>query len=56
LNSFIKQNLWDEARIFTSNKNINHPLSIDAPTPEGVITNTFKIGDNTLNIIENTCQ
>lgn len=53
INSFIQQNLWDEARIFTSTKIINHSKSIDAPNPEGNLIATHQIGDNSLNIIEN---
>jgi len=53
LNSFIRQNLWDEARIFTGNKVINSKNSITAPTIEGNLTQTFAIGDNRLDIFEN---
>lgn len=53
LNSFIQQNLWDEARIFTSTKAINHPESIDAPNLEGKLIATHQIGDNSLSLLEN---
>ncbi len=53
LHHFINQNLWDEARIFTSSTIINHPNSIDAPSPKGQLINTYQIGDNTLRVIDN---
>ncbi len=56
INSFIQQNLWDEARIFTSKKTINHPKSIAAPSPEGMLMATHQIGDNSLSVIENLDQ
>ena len=54
LHHFIEQNLWDEARVFTSSKIMNHPQSIDAPNPQGQVIDTYQIGDNVLNVIENT--
>ena len=53
LNSFLGQNLWDELRIFTNNKIISHPNSIDAPSPTGILVNSYKIDDNLLDIYEN---
>jgi len=53
INSFIQQNLWDEARIFTSGKVINHLKSIEAPAPKGKLIATHQIGDNSLTVIEN---
>lgn len=53
LNSFIRQNLWDEARIFTGNKVINAQNSIPAPEITGTLTNSFQIGDNRLEIFKN---
>jgi len=53
LNSFVQQNLWDEARIFTSSENIIHPKSIDAPEIGGTLKQTYQIGDNVLSVIEN---
>ncbi|MFK7979397.1 MAG: bifunctional diaminohydroxyphosphoribosylaminopyrimidine deaminase/5-amino-6-(5-phosphoribosylamino)uracil reductase RibD [Saprospiraceae bacterium] len=54
LNSFIQQNLWDEARIFTGNKLINATNSIPAPILRGQLTESFQIGDNRLEIFENS--
>lgn len=53
LNSFIQQNLWDEARVFTGNKMISATNSIPAPIITGELAHTFKIGDNRLEIFEN---
>ncbi len=53
LNSFIQQNLWDEARIFTSTKVINQPKSLAAPILDGKLITTHQIGDNNLSLIEN---
>ncbi len=53
MNSFIEQNLWDEARVFTGNKMINAANSISAPTIKGQLTDSFQIGDNRLEIFEN---
>ncbi len=53
MNSFIEQNLWDEARVFTGNKMINAANSISAPTILGQLTDTFQIGDNRLEIYKN---
>jgi len=53
INHFLKQNLWDEARIFTGNKMINHPKSIAAPTINGTLQNSLNIGDNLLQVFAN---
>ena len=53
LKSFINQNLWDEARIFSSNKMINAKNSIPAPELKGTLSKSFQIGDNRLEIFEN---
>lgn len=53
INHFLKQNLWDEARIFTGNKMINHPNSIAAPTINGTLQHSLNIGDNLLQVFAN---
>lgn len=53
LKSFIQQNLWDEARIFTGNTILNDLKSIDAPSISGKLTNSFQVGDNRLEVFEN---
>ncbi|HRH63591.1 MAG TPA: bifunctional diaminohydroxyphosphoribosylaminopyrimidine deaminase/5-amino-6-(5-phosphoribosylamino)uracil reductase RibD [Bacteroidia bacterium] len=52
LQSFIKQNLWHEARIFTSNKVLGN--GIVAPTLNGNITSTMQLKNDTLVVIKNT--
>lgn len=47
LNSFIRQGLWDEARIFVSN--IEMEEGIKAPLISGILNNKIKIGKDTLN-------
>jgi len=54
LNSFIQQNLWDEARIFTGNKLINAPNSIPAPKITGQLIDSLQIGNNRLEVFENS--
>ena len=51
LQSFIEKNMWDEARIFTTNK----PLEggVKSPKIEGEIIAEEKIGGDLLEIIEN---
>lgn len=51
LNSFINENYWDEARIFTGNSYFNK--GIKAPIVNGKIISTEKLRDNTLTIVEN---
>jgi len=50
LQTFIDANLWDEARIFTSNQNWNGGLK--APSINGNITENINLGDNKLNILK----
>lgn len=52
LHSFIKQNLWQEARIFTSDKVIGK--GIVAPILTGKITATMQLKNDTLVVIKNT--
>lgn len=53
INHFIKQEIWDEARIFTGNKMINHKEGIPAPTINGELVNSYNIGDNLLEVFKN---
>lgn len=52
LNSFIKQNLWHEARIFTSDKILSN--GVNAPKLSGKITDTLQLKNDTLVVIKNT--
>lgn len=52
LSSFIKQNFWDEARIFTGNKNFISGVA--APHIEGEIIHEEILRDNLLTIIKNS--
>ncbi len=51
LNSFITSNLWDEARIFTGNINLNE--GIKAPNIIGKTTGKLSIGNDELLFLEN---
>ncbi|MBS1764911.1 MAG: bifunctional diaminohydroxyphosphoribosylaminopyrimidine deaminase/5-amino-6-(5-phosphoribosylamino)uracil reductase RibD [Bacteroidetes bacterium] len=51
LNSFISQNLWDEARVFTSDKILTSGIA--APAFDKRITHTEKSGSDTLSIYYN---
>ena len=53
LQSFIQENLWDEARVFTGNKIIPEKNSINAPSLAGNLISTHQIGDNKLEIFKN---
>ena len=48
LNSFIKKNLWDEARVFTGNEPIMGENAIPAPILGGHIAQTLQLGNNRL--------
>ena len=50
LDEFIKTNLWDEARIFTNNKNLK--IGIEAPKLNGKIILEKKIDDDVLKIMK----
>jgi diaminohydroxyphosphoribosylaminopyrimidine deaminase/5-amino-6-(5-phosphoribosylamino)uracil reductase len=50
LQTFIDANLWDEARIFTSNQNWNTGLK--APSIHGNMIENINLGDNKLNILK----
>ena len=50
LDEFIKTNLWDEARIFTNNKNLK--IGIEAPKLNGKIILEKKIDDDDLKIMK----
>lgn len=50
LQTFIDANLWDEARIFTSQQNWNEGLK--APNIKGNIIEHINLGDNQLNILK----
>lgn len=54
INHFIRQDLWDEARVFTGNTTINHSDSIDAPDLNGILVNSYQIGDNKLDLFSKT--
>ena len=49
--SFIKEDLWDEARILTDPALITGDNLIPAPRLSGKLVNRFKIGDNRLDIL-----
>ncbi len=51
LNSFIKNNIWDEARVFEGNINFNN--GIKAPIINGNITSEFFIDSDLLKIVNN---
>jgi len=51
LQSFIDVNMWDEARIFTTNKELTD--GVKAPTIKGVIVTESDIGGDELEIITN---
>ena len=52
LNSFIRENLWDEARVFTSNKNLqNKTKGISSPSISGKTILKKKIGNDELTVI-----
>jgi len=51
LQSFIDENMWDEARIFTANKTLTD--GIKAPKIDGEICSEEKIGEDKLEIIKN---
>ena len=46
LDSFIKLDLWDEARIFTGTQSFN--LGLAAPSLKNVLTRNYKLGNNHL--------
>lgn len=50
LQSFIKEGLWDEARILTGPAVITEAQSIPAPKISGQLVNRFMIGDNRLEV------
>ena len=50
LDEFIKSNLWDEARIFTNNKNLK--IGIEAPKLNGKIILEKKIDKDYLKIMK----
>lgn len=52
LTSFINENLWDEARVFTGNKTFGTGLS--APEIKAAPNYTEKIADDWLNVYENS--
>lgn len=52
LNSFINDGLWDEARIFKSQVNLND--GVKAPTISGRLTNTFQIENDILEVLVNS--
>jgi len=52
LNTFISQNYWDEARVFTGNKNFITGTS--APNIRGNIVSEEQLRDNILRIISNS--
>ncbi len=52
LNSFIAQNLWDEARVFTSNKKLpDKSEGIHSPEISGTLISKREIGSDKLSII-----
>ena len=51
LQSFIDVNMWDEARIFTTNKELTD--GVKAPTIKGKIVTESDIGGDELEIITN---
>jgi len=51
LQSFIKNNLWDEARIFKTKNNLNE--GVKSPSINGKIISTSFINNDTLNILVN---
>ena len=51
LQSFIDTNMWDEARIFTTNKTLSK--GVKSPTIEGEIISEDKIGEDALEILCN---
>jgi diaminohydroxyphosphoribosylaminopyrimidine deaminase/5-amino-6-(5-phosphoribosylamino)uracil reductase len=51
LTSFIKENIWDEARVFTGN--INFKKGVKAPIIKGEIISNEQIDTNNLSIIKN---
>lgn len=51
LNQFIKGNLWDEARVFSSNKIWKE--GIPSPHINGLITDQFNIENDTLTVFQN---
>ncbi len=53
INSFIDQNLWDEARIFTGKMVIADRLAIPAPTLNGRLTQSFILGPDKLEVYKN---
>jgi diaminohydroxyphosphoribosylaminopyrimidine deaminase/5-amino-6-(5-phosphoribosylamino)uracil reductase len=50
LQTFIDANLWDEARVFTSNQNWNAGLK--APIIKGTVTENINLDNNQLNILK----
>jgi diaminohydroxyphosphoribosylaminopyrimidine deaminase/5-amino-6-(5-phosphoribosylamino)uracil reductase len=46
LSSFIKQGVWDEARVFSSSQKIGE--GIKAPSVKGILNSKIKVGNNTL--------
>ena len=51
LNSFISENLWDEARVFTGNKKLNYKHGIPSPEISGKAVIKKTIGADTLAVI-----
>lgn len=54
LSSFIRENLWDEARIFTSNTRLGRKNGIASPEISGAVIARKKIGTDSLRIFRNT--
>lgn len=53
LQSFIKEDLWDEARILTGPAAVAGKDLIPAPIISGSLTESFKLGDNRLDVLTN---
>ncbi|MBI3503014.1 MAG: bifunctional diaminohydroxyphosphoribosylaminopyrimidine deaminase/5-amino-6-(5-phosphoribosylamino)uracil reductase RibD [Bacteroidetes bacterium] len=53
LNSFIKEGIWDEARVFTSNKKLNQKDGIASPEISGKIILEKQIGSDSLKVLRN---
>lgn len=54
LNEFIKLNLWDEARVFTSNENLGNGLN--APALDSTIFESHHLSNNSLNYFRNDSE
>ena len=51
LNSFISEGLWDEARVFTGNKNLKGKNGIQSPSIEEKLIAQEKIGTDSLKVL-----